>query len=114
MTSKLKLHAQELSIIGLPTYNEKRNLVERVVEGIAEIARGAPTNVLVVALESLLSDGLNSGLTSWDMIEAVTAPGPATSNIYQLVKDLKASEKPENSRSQFFFNELLRFVSKLL
>lgn len=110
ISSKLKLHAQELSIIGLPIYNSKRSLVERVVEGVAEIVRGAPTNVLITALESLLSDGLNNGLTCWDMIDSVTAPGPATSNVYQLVKDLGNSEKPKNSRTQYLFKELLRFV----
>lgn len=70
-----KLNAAELRVVGLPIYNAKRTLVERVVEGVAEIARGASAVVLWSALEELLADGLNSGQTPWNVIVAVTGPG---------------------------------------
>jgi hypothetical protein len=111
LSSKLKLHAQELSLVGLPIYNSKRNLIESVVEGVAEIVRGASSNVLCAAMERLLSDGLKDSLETWDMIVAVTAPGPATNAVFQVVKDLEASEKQSNSRVQHFFKELLRLRS---
>uniref|UniRef100_A0A915DN54 RUN domain-containing protein n=1 Tax=Ditylenchus dipsaci TaxID=166011 RepID=A0A915DN54_9BILA len=111
VVSKLKLHAHELSIVGLPIYESKRNLVERVVEGVAEIARGASSIVLWSALERLLADGLVEGNRPWNVIVQITRPGPATNNIFQLVKTLEASEKPENFRIDHFFREVLKLNS---
>lgn len=34
--------------------------------------------------------------------------GPATNAVFQVVKDLEASEKPTNSRVHYFFKELLK------
>jgi hypothetical protein len=109
--SKLKLHAHELSIVGLPIYEAKRNLVERVVDGVAEIARGASSVVLFSALERLLADGLLDGFKPWDVIVHITGPGPVTNNIFQIVKTLEASEKPENFRVHHFFREVLKMHS---
>lgn len=76
LSSKLKLHAQELSIIGLPIYAAKRTLVEHVVEGVAEIARGASASIILwSALERLLADGLKEGLCPWNVVVDVTGPG---------------------------------------
>jgi hypothetical protein len=111
LSSKLKLHAQELSIIGLPIYANKRNLVERIVEGVAEIARGAPSSILFGALEELLADGLKQGQTPWNVIVEATGPGTATNNVYSLVKEIEASEKPANSRAEQFFKGLLQLYS---
>ncbi|KAH7726831.1 RUN domain-containing protein [Aphelenchoides avenae] len=112
LSSKLKLHAQELSIIGLPIYAAKRGLVEHVVEGVAEIARGASTSIVLwSALERLLADGLKDGLNPWNVVLEVTGPGPATNSVYALVKEIEASEKPQNSRVQHFFREVLNLYS---
>ena len=107
----MKLHAKELSIIGLPAYKLKQALVENVVEGVAEAVRGGSSTSICVAFEALITDGLNQNLSSWDMIKTITIPGPATSGqgIIHVVKELEASEKPENSRSQHFIKELLRY-----
>jgi hypothetical protein len=104
------LHSEELEIIGLPVYDQKRNLVERVVEGVAELFRGASSVVLWSALERLLSDGLNEGGRVWAVVVEVTSPGPITNSIFQLVKSLEGSEKPEGARLCYFFKELLRYV----
>uniref|UniRef100_A0A1I8EM16 RUN domain-containing protein n=1 Tax=Wuchereria bancrofti TaxID=6293 RepID=A0A1I8EM16_WUCBA len=107
---QLRLRAQELSIVGLPIYNAKRKLVEKVVEGVAEVARGgSPTN-LCSTLEMLLADGLKIK-HPWDMIVTVTAPGPATNSVYSLVHKLDKSEKSLNSRVEAFFNELIKLGS---
>jgi hypothetical protein len=113
LSSKIKLHAKELQIVGLPIYKNKQRLVENVVEGVAEVVRGAISEKLCVAFEQLISDGLNEGISSWDMIKTVTSPGPATSGqgIIHVVKELEACEKPKNSRSQQFVKELLRLRS---
>uniref|UniRef100_A0A7E4UNU5 RUN domain-containing protein n=1 Tax=Panagrellus redivivus TaxID=6233 RepID=A0A7E4UNU5_PANRE len=113
LNSRLKLHAKELSLIGLPKYDSKRTLVERVVQGVAEISRGATSGSLCAALEALLADGLNPGLSCWDMIVGVTAPGPVTSGqgVFQVVKDLEASEKPAHARAKSFFKQLLKMSS---
>lgn len=109
-SKQLQQHEQELSIIGLPIYDAKRMLVEKVVEGVAEIARGSGASSLCAAMETLVADGLKKG-HPWNMIVTVTAPGPATSNVYSLVKELDNSEKSLNSRVSIFFNELLRLGS---
>lgn len=70
-----KINSAELCVIGLPIYNLKRALVERVVEGVAEIARGASGIVLWNALEELLADGLNANQNPWNVIVAITGPG---------------------------------------
>ncbi|EJD76375.1 RUN domain-containing protein [Loa loa] len=107
---QLRLRAQELSIVGLPIYNAKRKLVEKVVEGVAEVARGGSSTNLCSTLEMLLADGLKIK-HPWDMIVTVTAPGPATNNVYSLVNKLDKSEKPLNSRVETFFNELIKLGS---
>ncbi|KHN76973.1 hypothetical protein Tcan_06027, partial [Toxocara canis] len=109
-SNRLKLHAQELSIVGLPIYDAKRVLVERVVEGVAEIARGSSSSSLCTAMETLIADGLREQ-HPWQMIVAITKPGPATNNVFSLVKELDASEKSLNSRVSTFFTELLRLGS---
>jgi len=102
------LHSEELEIIGLPIYDQKRNLVERVVEGVAELFRGASSVVLWSALERLLADGLNEGGSVWAVVVEVTSPGPITNSIFQLVKSLEGGERPESARLCYFFKELLR------
>ncbi|VDK46817.1 unnamed protein product [Anisakis simplex] len=109
-TNRLKLHAQELSIVGLPIYDTKRMLVEKVVEGVAEIARGNSASNLCTAMETLISDGLKEQ-HPWQMIVTVTKPGPATNNVFSLVQELDVSEKSLNSRVSTFFDELLRLGS---
>lgn len=101
------LRAQELSIVGLPVYDAKRMLVERVVEGVAEVIRGNDASSLCVALETLISDGLRDQ-HPWQMIVAVTAPGPATKAVYSIVSELNSSQKPLDSRVAIFFDELVR------
>ncbi|KAL3997964.1 hypothetical protein ACH3XW_13095 [Acanthocheilonema viteae] len=108
--SQLRLRAQELSVVGLPIYNAKRKLVEKVVEGVAEVARGGSSTNLCSTLEMLLADGLKIK-HPWDMIVTVTAPGPATNNVYSLVNKLDKSEKSLNSRVEVFFNELIKLGS---
>ncbi|KAK0424213.1 hypothetical protein QR680_008549 [Steinernema hermaphroditum] len=109
--ARLKLHATELSIVGLPIYAAKRVMVERVVEGVAEIARGRTSTALCEAMEAIVADGLFQELHPWNMITAITASGPATANIHAIMKELDASEKPLNSRVQTFFKRLLRLRS---
>lgn len=106
--SKLKLHSENISLIGVPIYDAKRQLVEKVVEGVAEIARGASAIVLWSALERLLADGLLEGVRPWNVIVDITVPGPATNKIFKLVKRLEVSDKPENSRIHHFFKEVLK------
>ncbi|KAI6182843.1 RUN domain-containing protein [Aphelenchoides bicaudatus] len=107
---RAKLHTEELSVIGLPIYDAKRQLIERVVEGVAELVRGGSNNLLYSALERLMSDGLKSECTLWTAIVKLTKPGKATNTVYNIVQRLEASEKLNNSRRvQSFFKELLRF-----
>lgn len=106
---KPALRARELSVVGLPIYAAKRLLVENVVEGVAAVARGDGGGELVAALVALISDELKPELTPWQMICTVTAPGPATKDVYSIVKDLDSSEKSPNSRVEIFFEELLRY-----
>ncbi|VDK81110.1 unnamed protein product [Litomosoides sigmodontis] len=108
--AQVRLRAQELSIVGLPIYNEKRKLVEKVIEGVAEVARGGSSANLCSTLEMLLSDGLKIK-HAWNMIITVTAPGPATNNVYSLVNELDKSEKSLNSRVEVFLNELIKLGS---
>ncbi|VDK62993.1 unnamed protein product [Onchocerca ochengi] len=107
---QLRLRAQELSIVGLPIYNAKRKLVEKVIEGVAEVARGGSSTNLYSTLEKLLADGLKIKHT-WDMIVTVTAPGPATKKVYSLVNELDKSKKSLNSRVEAFFTELIKLGS---
>lgn len=106
----LRLRAQELSIVGLPIYNTKRKLVEKVVEGVAEVVRGGSSKSLCSTLETLLADGLKIR-HPWDMIVVVTAPGPATNSMYSLMNELDKSQKSLNSRVEAFFNELIKLGS---
>ncbi|CAI4230048.1 unnamed protein product [Auanema sp. JU1783] len=103
-----QLRSRELSIVGLPIYSVKRTLVEAVVDAVAGIARGEDASGLVHAMEALVSDGLSSNVTLWDMIKTVTAPGPATKDVYSIVKALDNSEKSNNSRVEIFFEELIK------
>lgn len=75
LAQKMRLHAKELALIGLPIYDQKRNLIERVVEGVAEIIRGASSVVLMTALEKLLNDGIKHGIIPWNIIRTITGPG---------------------------------------
>ncbi|VDO61659.1 unnamed protein product [Onchocerca flexuosa] len=104
---QLRLRAQELSIVGLPIYNAKRKLVEKVIEGVAEVARGGSSTNLYSTLETLLADGLKIK-HAWDMIVTVTSPGPATNKVYSLVNELNKSKKSLNSRVEAFFTELIK------
>jgi hypothetical protein len=85
-------------------------LVERVVEGVAELVRGGSPTLLYNTLERLLSDGLRDDWTLWKAIVVLTKPGKATSAIYDTVQKLQASEKT-HSRVQTFFKELLNSQS---
>lgn len=67
-------------MVGFPFYERKRTLVEKVVEGVAEIARGASSIVLLSALERLLQDGLLDNFETWDVIKRVTTQGKRMSN----------------------------------
>ncbi|VDP04442.1 unnamed protein product [Heligmosomoides polygyrus] len=102
------IRARELSVVGLPIYATKRSLVEAVVEAVAAIARGDAPTPLFAALAALVSDGLKDEISSWNMIRTVTAPGPATKDVYSIVNKLDSSEKSENSRVEQFFEELFR------
>ncbi|ETN75966.1 RUN domain protein [Necator americanus] len=103
-----QIRARELSVVGLPIYSTKRTMVEAVVDAVAAIARGEAPNALFTALAALVSDGLNEDTSSWSMIRTVTAPGPATKDVYSIVNKLDLSEKSENSRVEQFFEELFR------
>uniref|UniRef100_A0AC34GFT3 Uncharacterized protein n=1 Tax=Panagrolaimus sp. ES5 TaxID=591445 RepID=A0AC34GFT3_9BILA len=46
LSSKIKLHAKELAIIGLPIYKKKQYLIENVVEGVADVVRGSSADKL--------------------------------------------------------------------
>ncbi|KAI6203321.1 RUN domain-containing protein [Aphelenchoides besseyi] len=105
---RARLHAEELSVIGHPIYDAKRRIVESVVEGVAEIARGGSAVGLCNSLERLLADGMLEGKRVWSFIVEVTRPGRATFAVHELVERLQVDEKPENSRVQSFFAELLR------
>ncbi|KAL3074839.1 hypothetical protein niasHS_014284 [Heterodera schachtii] len=111
LSQKLRLHARELALIGLPVYDQKRAIIERVVEGVAELIRGASSVVLMKALERLLGDELLPGVRMWHVICTVTGPGPVTRNVYQLIQQLEASEKPDHSRVGHFFRGLLSLHS---
>ncbi|VDL65133.1 unnamed protein product [Nippostrongylus brasiliensis] len=107
-SSSQQIRARELSVVGLPIYATKRTLVESVVDAVAAIARGDEPNLLFTALAALVSDGLKDDVSSWNMIRTVTAPGPATKDVYSIVNKLDSSEKSENSRVEKFFEELFR------
>ncbi|KIH53309.1 RUN domain protein [Ancylostoma duodenale] len=83
-------------------------MVEAVVDAVAAIARGEAPNALFTALAALVSDGLKQDVSSWSMIRTVTAPGPATKDVYSIVNKLDSSEKSDNSRVEQFFEELYR------
>jgi hypothetical protein len=86
-------------------------LIERVVEGVAELVRGGSSHILYSALERLLVDGLKDGWTLWKAIVTLTKPGKATAAIFNTVQKLQANEKlSANSRLTNFFKELLRFA----
>ncbi|RCN24796.1 hypothetical protein ANCCAN_29501 [Ancylostoma caninum] len=84
-------------------------MVEAVVDAVAAVARGEAPNALFTALAALVSDGLKQDVSSWSMIRTVTAPGPATKDVYSIVNKLDSSEKSDNSRVEQFFEELYRY-----
>jgi hypothetical protein len=103
-----RLHQRELAIIGLPIYEQKRGIVERVVSGVGDQMRGASTSVVLLsALESLLLDGLHSTFQPWDVVRRLTGKGPVTASIFQLCEELEVSEKPRNSLISHFFQGLI-------
>uniref|UniRef100_A0A1I7XPI3 RUN domain-containing protein n=1 Tax=Heterorhabditis bacteriophora TaxID=37862 RepID=A0A1I7XPI3_HETBA len=106
--SRQSIRIRELSIVGLPIYSSKRSLVETVVEGVAALARGDGPSKLVAALRILVEDGLNPDVSIWKMIKIVTAPGPATKDVYSIVRNLDSCEKSDNSRADIFFEELCK------
>uniref|UniRef100_A0A914L5H6 RUN domain-containing protein n=1 Tax=Meloidogyne incognita TaxID=6306 RepID=A0A914L5H6_MELIC len=107
-----RLHQRELAIIGLPIYEQKRGIVERVVAGVGEQVRGAPTSVvLLAALEALFVDGMHSAIQPWDVIRQLTGKGPVTASIFQLCEELEVSEKPKNSLVSHFFQGLIALHS---
>lgn len=103
-----QIRARELSVVGLPIYAAKRNLVEAVVDAVAAIARGEEPKFLFMALAALISDGLKHEFSPWNMIRTITAPGPATKDVYSIVTKLDSNEKSENSRVEQFFDELFK------
>uniref|UniRef100_A0A0N5A7C4 RUN domain-containing protein n=1 Tax=Parastrongyloides trichosuri TaxID=131310 RepID=A0A0N5A7C4_PARTI len=96
-THKMKLHAQEISIIGLPIYNIKRKLVENVVEGVADIVRNNPPELLCKAIEDLLNDGLDNGR--------------ATNKIYDVMIELDNSSRSMESKVKAFVCSLISLRS---
>lgn len=116
----VKLNAAELANIGLPSYDLKRHLVEKAVEGVAGILRGEADKTLFRGLEQLLKDGLSSSYSVWDVVVAVTTPGmfrvsliylclgKATCELYDLVQDLCTQKKSSNAMLTEFFSELLK------
>lgn len=107
-TTRHQLRAKELSIVGLPIYAAKRTLVENVVEGVATISRGDGMDLLVIAMRCLIEDGLLEGVSAWTMIQTVTSKGPATKDVHSIVKQLEECSKPDNTKVEIFFEELIR------
>uniref|UniRef100_A0A8R1HXZ4 RUN domain-containing protein n=1 Tax=Caenorhabditis japonica TaxID=281687 RepID=A0A8R1HXZ4_CAEJA len=107
-TTRHQLRAKELSIVGLPIYAAKRTLVENVVEGVAAISRGEEMDMLVTAMRCLIEDGLREGVSTWCMIRTVTSKGPATKEVHSIVKQLEECTKPDNTKVEIFFEELIR------
>ncbi|PIC51108.1 hypothetical protein B9Z55_001753 [Caenorhabditis nigoni] len=107
-TTRHQLRAKELSIVGLPIYAAKRTLVENVVEGVATISRGDGMDLLVIAMRSLIEDGLLEGVSAWTMIQTVTSKGPATKDVHSIVKQLEECSKTDNVKVEIFFEELIR------
>lgn len=107
-TTRHQLRAKELSIVGLPIYAQKRTLVENVVEGVAVISRGDGSDLLVIAMRCLIEDGLLEGISAWSMIQTVTSKGPATKDVHSIVKQLEECSKPDSTKVEIFFEELIR------
>ncbi|KAF7639231.1 hypothetical protein Mgra_00001192 [Meloidogyne graminicola] len=110
-----RLHQRELALVGLPIYEQKRQIIERVVAGVGEQIRGASTSVktlvLLTALESLLVDGLLSTVQPWEVIRQLTGKGPVTVSIFLLCEELEFSEKPKNSLVSHFLQGLIALHS---
>ncbi|CAJ0962810.1 unnamed protein product, partial [Mesorhabditis belari] len=111
LSSRPSLAARELSVVGLPIYAAKRTLVEAVVEGVAAVLRGDGASTLVAGMICLVQDGLRDRSNAWKMITTLTAPGPATKDVYSIVKDLNASNEANDRKVEIFFEELLRECS---
>uniref|UniRef100_A0A0K0G3U5 RUN domain-containing protein n=1 Tax=Strongyloides venezuelensis TaxID=75913 RepID=A0A0K0G3U5_STRVS len=110
-THKMKLHAHEISIIGLPIYNVKRKLVENIVEGVAEIVRSNSMDLLCNSIESLLHDGIENGNNVWGIITKLTTSGRATNKIYDVMVELDSSKKSMESKVKDFICALISLRS---
>ncbi|CAI5440002.1 unnamed protein product [Caenorhabditis angaria] len=107
-TTRHQLRARELSIVGLPVYSHKRQLIESVVEGVAAISRGEGCEDLVIAMRCLIEDGLLPTTTAWQMIKTVTSKGPATKDVHSIVRQLDECQKSDLAKVEIFFEELIR------
>ncbi|KAF8368754.1 unc-14 [Pristionchus pacificus] len=101
------LASRELAIVGLPVYSEARRLVETIVEGVAISIRGDGEDILSDGIVALLSHGLKEGYHPWEVITAVTAPGPATAKIHSLVSDLSSSDRSSDASLHVFIHALI-------
>ncbi|CEF64467.1 RUN domain-containing protein [Strongyloides ratti] len=110
-THKMKLHAHEISIIGLPIYDIKRKLVENVVEGVAEIVRNNSKELLCKAIIDLLNDGIENGNDVWRIITKLTASGRATNKIYDVMIELNNSPRSIESKVKDFVCALISLRS---
>ncbi|GMT00366.1 hypothetical protein PENTCL1PPCAC_22540, partial [Pristionchus entomophagus] len=101
------LASRELAIVGLPVYSDARRLVETIVEGVAISIRGDGEDILVEGMAALLSHGLKDPFHPWEVINAVTALGPATKNIHELVGDLSSSDRSPSASLHVFIHALI-------
>jgi len=102
------MRADELAVLGMPIYRDKRTLVEAVVEAIAALMAGSGGAIgLIEALRDLIADGLKAEYHVWTVIVAVTGKGPATKNIHRLVRELDKGDQSLNGRVSTFFSELI-------
>ncbi|GMT28342.1 hypothetical protein PFISCL1PPCAC_19639, partial [Pristionchus fissidentatus] len=101
------LASRELAVVGLPVYSDARRLVETIVEGVAISIRGDGEDILVEGISSLLSHGLKLDFHPWEIIQAVTAPGPATKKIHELVSSLSISDRSPDDSLHVFIHALV-------
>ncbi len=70
------MRADELAVLGMPVYRDKRSLVEAVVEAVAGLMSGSGEALtLIQALQSLIGDGLRPDFHIWTVVVAVTGQG---------------------------------------
>ncbi|GMR53453.1 hypothetical protein PMAYCL1PPCAC_23648, partial [Pristionchus mayeri] len=101
------LASRELAIVGLPVYSEARRLVESIVEGVAISIRGDGEDSLAEGIVALLSHRINNSFHPWEVITAVTAPGPATKKIHSLVSSLSSSDRSPDASLHVFIHALI-------